>query len=98
MFVQLRALKVKTALEVASHLIEIFSTFGAPEILEFDNGSEFTNKIAIEVVSKCPQCKIVYGKPVHSQFTAFLIYSLLCSSIDVMFSLVNKPRSVDEME
>ncbi|KAI1722104.1 integrase core domain-containing protein [Ditylenchus destructor] len=57
----------KSAAEVATKLIEIFATFGAPKILHSDNGKEFANKIVSEVVSKWPQCKIVHGKPRHSQ-------------------------------
>lgn len=37
-FTILRALKTKTAAEVAYHLIDIFSLFSAPSILQSDNG------------------------------------------------------------
>src|SRR6266511_695939 len=38
-------LKTKASLEVASNLFELFTTFGAPAILQSDNGKEFTSKI-----------------------------------------------------
>jgi hypothetical protein len=63
----LNALKRKTSAEVAHHLVRIFSTFGAPKILQSDNGREFANKVIIELVSKWPSCRIVHGKPRHSQ-------------------------------
>jgi transposase InsO family protein len=63
----LNALETKTALEVADNLIKIFGIFGAPKILHSDNGREFSNKIVREVVRKWPSCRIVHGKPRHSQ-------------------------------
>lgn len=41
----LRPLKCKTALEVAHHLMQIFVDFGAPSILQSDNGREFTASV-----------------------------------------------------
>jgi len=35
----------KFAKEVAYVLLDIFTTFGAPVILQSDNGREFTNKV-----------------------------------------------------
>lgn len=66
-FVTLRALKTKTAAEVTYHLIDIFCTFGAPSILQSDNGREFVNCIIDELKNMWPQLKIVHGKPRHSQ-------------------------------
>jgi transposase InsO family protein len=43
-FVLLRSLHNKRADEVAYHLLDIFTTFGAPNILHSDNGREFCNK------------------------------------------------------
>lgn len=45
----LRPLTSKTAKEVAHHLLQIFFDFGAPTILQSDNGKEFTAKI-IQVI------------------------------------------------
>jgi len=43
--VLLRYLHSKRADEVAYHLLDIFTTFGAPNILHSDNGREFCNQI-----------------------------------------------------
>ncbi|CAG4949101.1 unnamed protein product [Parnassius apollo] len=66
-FVQLRLLKSKRAEEVAYHLLDIFTTFGAPSILQSDNGREFANKVVKEACAMWPELKIVHGKPRHSQ-------------------------------
>ena len=66
-FVILRALKSKTAAEVAYHLVDIFCIFGAPSILQSDNGREFVNRIIEELKCIWPALKIFHGKPRHSQ-------------------------------
>ncbi|KAJ8718885.1 hypothetical protein PYW07_016441 [Mythimna separata] len=66
-FVQLRPLKTETAEEVAYVLLDIFTIFGAPNILQSDNGREFSNKIVQEACDMWPKLKIVHGKPRHSQ-------------------------------
>ena len=66
-FVVLRPLYHKTAEEVAEELIEIFCIFGSPHILQSDNGREFSNKIVKKIVAMGPGCKLVHGKPQHSQ-------------------------------
>ena len=66
-FVQLRPLKTKTAEEVAYVLLDIFTIFGAPSILQSDNGREFSNKVIEELCTMWPDLKIVHGKPRHSQ-------------------------------
>ncbi|XP_072380698.1 KRAB-A domain-containing protein 2-like [Diabrotica undecimpunctata] len=66
-FVQHRALKTNRAEEVAYHLLEVFTIFGAPHILHSDNGRKFANKIIEEVCSMWDELKIVHGKPRHSQ-------------------------------
>ena len=43
--VQLRPLKSKCAIEVARALIDIFTIFGVPAILQSDNGKEFRNQV-----------------------------------------------------
>lgn len=63
----MKALKSKTAEAVAKKLTKIFAIFGAPRIFHSDNGREFANKVIKELVSKWPECKIVHGKPRHSQ-------------------------------
>ncbi|XP_043462827.1 KRAB-A domain-containing protein 2-like [Leptopilina heterotoma] len=66
-FVILRPLSSKRAAEIAYQLLDIFLTFGAPVILQSDNGREFVNQIITELASLCPELKIVHGKPRHSQ-------------------------------
>ncbi|KAL7286669.1 hypothetical protein TKK_0019056 [Trichogramma kaykai] len=66
-FVILNALKTKRAEEVASHLVRIFLTFGAPCLLHSDNGLEFVNAIINELKILWPELNIVHGKPRHSQ-------------------------------
>ena len=39
--VQLRPIRAKSAIEVATALFDIFSIFGVPAILQSDNGREF---------------------------------------------------------
>nr|XP_022906091.1 KRAB-A domain-containing protein 2-like [Onthophagus taurus] len=64
---QLRALKTKRAEEVAYHLLDVFTIFGAPCILHIDNGREFANKVIEELCHMWNEPKIVHGKPRHSQ-------------------------------
>ncbi|XP_047505092.1 KRAB-A domain-containing protein 2-like [Pieris napi] len=66
-FVQLRALTSKRAVEVAYKLLDIFCIFGAPSILQSDNGREFANHVIEELCSMWSGLKIVHGKPRHSQ-------------------------------
>ena len=49
------------------HILDIFLLFGAPNILQRDNGAEFTASIISQLKDLWPECKIVHGKPRHSQ-------------------------------
>ena len=49
------------------HLLDIFTAFGAPCILQSDNGREFVNEIIDNLKSMWPELKIVPEKPRHSQ-------------------------------
>lgn len=66
-FVQMISLKSKRAEEVAFHLRDIFPIFGAPSILQIDNGREFPSSVVEEVCAMWPALKIVHGMPQHSQ-------------------------------
>ncbi|XP_071050741.1 uncharacterized protein [Onthophagus taurus] len=66
-FLQLRALKTKRAQEVAYHLLDVFTIFGAPCILHTDNGREFANKVIEKLCHMWNEPKIVHGKSRHSQ-------------------------------
>ena len=54
-FCVLRALTSKRAAEVAFQLLDIFLLFGAPCILQSDNGSEFTAEVIRELKDMWPQ-------------------------------------------
>ena len=66
-FVVLKPLRNKTANEVAVHLLDVFTLFGAPCILQTDNGREFKNAVVESVQQLWPELKIVHGKARHSQ-------------------------------
>lgn len=66
-FVVLRPLERKTAEEVADNLLDVFCIFGAPSVLQSDNGREFCNHLITEMTAKWEEVKIVHGKPRHSQ-------------------------------
>ncbi|XP_059152523.1 KRAB-A domain-containing protein 2-like [Physella acuta] len=46
-FILLRALETKRAEEAAYQLLDIFTTIGAPSVLQSDNGREFVNQLII---------------------------------------------------
>lgn len=66
-FIHLRPLCSKKASGVATELLKIFLEFGAPYILQSDNGKEFTANIIEEMVKLWPECKIIHGTPRHPQ-------------------------------
>ncbi|XP_063415849.1 KRAB-A domain-containing protein 2-like [Mytilus trossulus] len=66
-FAILRALTSKHASEVAYQLLDIFLLFGAPHILQSDNGREFTANIIKELKDMWADCTKVHGKPRHPQ-------------------------------
>lgn len=66
-FISLRPMESKRAIEVSTHLLSIFLTFGAPSILQSDNGREFVNCVIDELKQLWPECVIVHGRPRHPQ-------------------------------
>ncbi|KRZ47913.1 KRAB-A domain-containing protein 2 [Trichinella nativa] len=66
-FCILSPLMLKRAEEVASKLLKIFLTFGAPSILQSDNGQEFSYVIIAELKTCWPELKLVTGRPRHPQ-------------------------------
>lgn len=66
-FISLRPLESKRAVEVGTQLLGIFLTFGAPSILQSDNGREFVNCVVEELKHLWPECVIVHGRPRHPQ-------------------------------
>jgi hypothetical protein len=87
-FIQLRPLKSKRAEEVAHVLLDIFTIFGAPLILQSDNGREFANNTINELCSMWPELKMVHGKPRHSQSQGSVeranqdVENMLCSWLE----------------
>ena len=67
-FVILRALKTKTAAEVADCLVNIFFEYGPPSLLQTDNGAEFSNKALVVMIKQLwTGTVIVHGRPRHPQ-------------------------------
>ncbi|KAG1682661.1 KRAB-A domain-containing protein 2 [Nymphon striatum] len=66
-FCVLRPLTSKRAAEVAYQLMDIFLLFGAPQILQSDNGSEFTAAVISELKELWTGLLLVHGKPRHPQ-------------------------------
>ncbi|CAF1096962.1 unnamed protein product [Didymodactylos carnosus] len=62
-----RPMKTKTAAEVAYHLLDIFTMFGAPVILQSHNGREFVAKVIEELTGMWQGLKIVHGRARHPQ-------------------------------
>ncbi|KAJ8926982.1 hypothetical protein NQ314_020607 [Rhamnusium bicolor] len=66
-YICLRPLRSKRAVEVAKELLKIFLQFGAPSILQSDNGREFANSIIEELKIMWPEICIVHGRLRHLQ-------------------------------
>ena len=56
------SLKNQTALAVTRALYELFGLFGAPKILQSDNGKEFINGFINALINVWPQMKIIHGR------------------------------------
>ncbi|CAG8782819.1 18905_t:CDS:2, partial [Gigaspora rosea] len=54
-------------IEVAIFLFDIFVCFGAPIILQTDNGREFTAEVIRELLTIWPNVHIIHGHPRQSQ-------------------------------
>ncbi len=65
--IHLKTLKTKKAAEVAWYLLHIFLEFGAPVILQSDNGREFRAAVVEELRSLWPELKIVHGRARHPE-------------------------------
>ena len=66
-FAQLSPVTSKRAPEIAYQLLDIISIFGAPSILQSENGREFVNSVITELSAIWDILKIVHGKPDQSQ-------------------------------
>jgi len=63
----IRPLKCKKASEVAKELLNIFLTFGAPHVLQSNNGRKFTAGIITNLASLWPDLILVNGFPRYPQ-------------------------------
>jgi len=75
---------MKISQTAEDQLMEIFCMFGAPFILQSNNGWEFANKIIQNLADMWPGMKLVHGKPRHSRSQG----SVERSSQDVRDTLV----------
>jgi hypothetical protein len=57
----LQSLHSQKSNEVAYHLLDIFTTFGVPNILHSDNGREFCNQIIKSLCEMWNDIKIIHG-------------------------------------
>ena len=66
----IRTISSKKASDVAFNLIDVFTIFVSPHILQSDNGREFTVLVISELKLMWPELVIVHGKPRHPQSQA----------------------------
>ena len=90
----LRTLTSKRAVEVAIQLIDIFLLFGAPQILQSDNGSEFTAHIISELKLLWTDLLLVHGKPRHPQSQGS-VERLNCDVKDILTAWLGDNHSKD---
>ena len=73
-FVHLRPLKSKRAVEVAENVLDIFLVFGAPSVIQSDNGREFCNAVMESLKDLWSELKIVHGKSLLSTFADVSVF------------------------
>ena len=93
-FCILRALTSKRVAEVANQLMDIFLMFGAPHILQSDNGREFTACVIEELKGMWPNLVIVYGKPRHPQSQGS-VERLNCDIKDMLCAWLHENNTTD---
>ncbi|XP_050300165.1 KRAB-A domain-containing protein 2-like [Anthonomus grandis grandis] len=71
-FIHLKALKSKEVDEIVRHLLDIYTTFGAPAILNSNQGREFIISIITELQRQWKDIKMVHGKPLHGHSETML--------------------------
>jgi hypothetical protein len=90
----LRPLTSKRASEVAYQLMDIFLLFGAPHILQSDNGTEFTDLVITELKLMWPELLMVHGKPRHPQSQGS-VERLNCDVKDMLIAWLGDNKSRD---
>ena len=93
-FCILRPLHSKRASEVAYQLMDIFLLVGAPQILQSDNGSEFTASVITELKQLWPDLLMVHGKPRHPQSQGS-VERLNCDIKDMLIAWLGDNNTTD---
>ncbi|CAF0803685.1 unnamed protein product [Rotaria sordida] len=95
-FCIVRSLKTKTAAEVALHLLDLFTIFGAPIILQSDNGREFVAKIIEElfnmILEHTPYSRL-FGNEPKVGLTSTSLHPSIFDSINSEEELQNELNS-----
>ena len=74
--------------------MDIFLLFAAPQILQSDNGSEFTVAVISELKLLWPYLLMVHGKPKHSQ-SQRSVERLNCDVKDMLIAWLSDNQSTD---
>ncbi|XP_041366789.1 KRAB-A domain-containing protein 2-like [Gigantopelta aegis] len=82
------------AAEVAFRLMDIFLLLGAPQILQSDNGSEFTASVITELKVLWPDLLMVHGKPRHPHSQGS-VEGLNCDVKDRLIAWLGDNNSTD---
>ena len=80
------------AAEVAFQLLGIFLLFGAPHILQSDNGAEFTASIITELKQIWPELVIVRGKRRNPQSQSS-VERLSCDVKDILITCLSDNKT-----
>lgn len=90
----LRPLTSKRAAEVVWQLVDNFLLLGAPQILQSDNGSEFTASVITELKVMWPDLLMVHGKPRHPESQGS-VERLNCEIKDMLTAWLGDNDSTD---
>ena len=90
----LRSLTSKRASEVAYQLMDIFLLFGAPHILQSDNGAEFTANVIVKLKLLWSDLLLVHGKPRHPQSQGS-VERLNCDVKDMLIAWMHDNNSTE---
>ena len=74
--------------------MDIFLLLGAPQILQSDNGSEFTASVITELKVLWPDLLMVHGKPRHPQSQGS-VERLNCDVKDMLIAWLGDNNSTD---
>ena len=86
----LRPLKSKTAEEVNTCITEIFKLFGAPTIIQTDNGSEFSQLSELKIT--WPNLTLIKGRPYYPQSQGS-VERANGDVVEIIKSVLNDPKN-----